>query len=183
MPHDGPNWDLGQDSGWTKDGRGGVSGIVAEAPRPYFGHYGKKKMKKKNVRVITLCGSRRFQKEFRHINRVLSLRGFVVLSICDDNPDFAENVTQGHKLILDTVHLRKIDMSDAILVIDCKEEYTDNPSTAERASVYIGEETIREIAYAQSGNKQIFRYSKQDLDELVSGPCAITIESLTQVYE
>lgn len=87
-------------------------------------------------RVITLCGSTKFKKEFLQVQKELTLQGNIVISVglfghSGDN----EVWTEGTKAMLDDMHKRKIDMADAIYVI--------NPGG------YIGESTRSEILYAQ----------------------------------
>lgn len=92
--------------------------------------------------VITLCGSTRFKKEFLQAQSALTLDGNIVLSVGlfghADGIDF----TPETKEMLDDIHKRKIDMSDAIYVIN-----KDN---------YIGNSTRSEIEYAQAHGKQIY---------------------------
>ena len=87
-------------------------------------------------RVITLCGSTKFKKEFLQVQKELTLLGNIVISVglfghSGDN----EVWTEGTKAMLDDMHKRKIDMADAIYVI--------NPGG------YIGESTRSEIEYAK----------------------------------
>lgn len=87
-------------------------------------------------RVITLCGSTKFKKEFLQVQKELTLQGNIVISVglfghSGDN----EVWTEGTKEMLDDMHKRKIDMADAIYVI--------NPGG------YIGESTRSEIEYAK----------------------------------
>ena len=96
--------------------------------------------------VITLCGSTRFRAQFEEMNRILTLEGHVVLSIgvwCHAG----DKVTEGEKIMLDKIHKRKIDMSDAIYVIN--------------VDGYIGDSTWSEIAYAMQHHKKVF-YLEED---------------------
>ena len=90
--------------------------------------------------VITLCGSTRFKEDFERINRELTLRGWVVLSVgCfGHSGDIFSDET---KIMLDDIHKQKIDMSDAIYVIN--------------RDGYIGESTKSEIEYALKHDKAI----------------------------
>lgn len=95
-----------------------------------------------DVKVITLCGSTRFKKQFLEAQKQLSLEGYIVLSVglfghSGDN----EAWMPGIKEMLDANHLRKIDMSDGIYVINVGD--------------YIGESTKREIEYAFVKGKYI----------------------------
>ena len=90
------------------------------------------------MKIITLCGSARFEQDFIDANRELTLRGFVVISMAT-LPSQAPNgagkdwYTEDQKMTLDLVHLEKINMADAILVV---------------GNGYIGKSTGREIAWA-----------------------------------
>jgi len=94
------------------------------------------------AKIITLCGSTRFKAEYEYINKELTLAGWIVLS-CGVFKD--KDIIDEEKKELDRLHLKKIDMSDAIFVIDQNE--------------YIGESTKKEIYYAQQKNKEVFMFS------------------------
>lgn len=90
------------------------------------------------MKVVTLCGSARFEQDFIDANRELTLRGFVVISMSvlpSQAPNGAGKAwyTPAQKVVLDLVHLEKITMADAILVV---------------GDGYVGESTGREIAWA-----------------------------------
>lgn len=96
--------------------------------------------------VITLCGSSKFMETFHEVNRVFSLQGNVVISLglfghrevfdggTDEKPSLA-------KVRLDELHLRKIDLSHSIYVIN--------------VGGYIGTSTRREIEYAVATGKRV----------------------------
>lgn len=97
-------------------------------------------------KVYTLCGSTRFPDAFALANMHLSMMGHIVISIGlaghADEPRGARFLTSDgdestpEKQGLDQLHFRKIDLSDAIFVV--------NPGG------YVGSSTKREIAYAES---------------------------------
>ena len=90
--------------------------------------------------VVTLCGSTRFKEDFERVNRELTLRGWVVLSVgCFGHS--GDIFSDEEKIMLDEIHKQKIDMADAIYVIN-----RDN---------YIGESTRSEIEYAKKHDKVI----------------------------
>lgn len=96
---------------------------------------------------ITLCGSTRFMDQFHAANVALTLAGHVVYSVATSTKgDFQP--TEDQKLMLDMVHLRKIDASDLIMVVGRQED----------GSTYIGESTRREIAYARAAGKEVYIY-------------------------
>ena len=91
-------------------------------------------------RIICLCGSTRFKKEFEEVNRILTLNGVIVLSVgvYGHSGDQFEEI---QKEMLDELHLQKILLADEIFVI--------NPGK------YIGESTTREINFARRHGKTI----------------------------
>ena len=93
-------------------------------------------------KVITLCGSTRFKTEFLDAQKRLTLEGNIVISVGLFGHSGDSDVwTEGTKEMLDNMHKRKIDMSDAIYVI--------NPGG------YIGESTRSEIDYAKAHGKEV----------------------------
>ncbi|MCO8277984.1 hypothetical protein M1L60_46170 [Actinoplanes sp. TRM 88003] len=85
--------------------------------------------------IVCLCGSIRFADELNAANRDLTLAGIIVLA-----PAIFSGA-DGQTAMLSTLHLRKIDLADRVLIV--------NPGG------YIGESTSREIAYARSTGKPI----------------------------
>ena len=100
-----------------------------------------------NYKVITLCGSTRFKDDFERINKMLTLAGNIVISVgCFGHS--GDTFTDEQKVMLDDIHKRKIDMADAIYVIN--------------KDGYIGSSTRSEIQYALRLGKQII-YMEDDL--------------------
>jgi hypothetical protein len=94
----------------------------------------------KNYKVITLCGSTKFKAEFMKVQKELTLKGYIVISVgCFGHS--GDVVTDEQKIMLDNMHKRKIDMADEIFVIN--------------VGGYIGESTKSEIEYAKSHNKKV----------------------------
>ena len=92
--------------------------------------------------VITLCGSTRFKEQFLEAQKRLTLAGNIVISVglfghSGDNEVWSD----GTKEMLDDMHKRKIDMADAIYVIN--------------VDGYIGESTRSEIEYAKKNGKEV----------------------------
>lgn len=93
-------------------------------------------------KIITLCGSTRFKEEFLRVQKELTLKGYIVISVgLFGHSGDAEVLDDGVKEMLDEMHLAKIDMADEIFVV--------NPGG------YIGKSTAREIAYARSHGKTV----------------------------
>ena len=99
--------------------------------------------------VITLCGSTRFKNEFLEAQKRLTLEGNIVISVGlfghSGDAEVWDNMDEGTlsktKEMLDDMHKRKIDMADAIYVIN--------------VDGYIGESTKSEIEYAMKHGKEV----------------------------
>ena len=98
--------------------------------------------------IVCLCGSTRFYDEFQQANYDETMNGKIVLSVgfyphAKAQHGHGEGV--GHdsfeKIALDELHLRKIDLSDEILILN--------------VGGYIGQSTARELAYARAHGKVI----------------------------
>ncbi len=91
--------------------------------------------------IITLCGSTRFKDEFMEAQKKLTLKGHIVISVgCFGHSDPDPRI-EAAKDMLDKMHFKKIDMADAIYVIN--------------VDGYIGKSTTREIDYAEKAGKEI----------------------------
>lgn len=103
----------------------------------------------KKYPVITLCGSTRFKEEFEQVQKELTLKGNIVISVglfghSGDNEvweGMSEDTLTETKRMLDDMHKRKIDMAGSIFVV--------NPGG------YIGNSTWSEISYAYMLGKKI----------------------------
>ena len=94
----------------------------------------------KKYPIITLCGSTKFKEDFERVNRELTLAGNIVISVGAFG-HAGDVFSDDQKVMLDDIHKRKIDMADAIYVIN--------------KGGYIGESTKSEIKYALEHNKQV----------------------------
>ena len=103
----------------------------------------------KRYKVITLCGSTKFKKQFIKTQKELTLKGFIVISVglfshSEDSETWEnmDNETLAKtKKMLDEMHKQKIDMADEIFVVN--------------VGGYIGESTKSEIKYATETGKNI----------------------------
>ncbi len=93
---------------------------------------------------MTLCGSARFEAEFKEWNKRLTLAGHVVYSLGVYPSDMGKKdwYDGNQKVVLDQVHLAKIDNSDAILVLN--------------VDGYVEESTTREIEHAHATEKTVY---------------------------
>ena len=102
-----------------------------------------------NYKVVTLCGSTRFKDQFMEAQKRLTLQGCIVISVGlfghSGDQEVWENMDEGTltktKEMLDDMHKRKIDMADAIFVIN--------------VGGYIGDSTRSEIEYALAHGKEV----------------------------
>ena len=100
-------------------------------------------------KVITLCGSTKFKNEFLQVNKKLTLKGNIVISVGlfghSGDSEVWENMDEGTitktKEMLDDMHKRKIDLADEIFVIN--------------VGGYIGKSTKSEIEYAIKTGKKV----------------------------
>lgn len=85
---------------------------------------------------------------------MLSLNDRIVLTVCLYNHADNENISEETKSIFDEMHRAKIDMSDAIYIVN--------------QDGYIGQSTSNEIAYAFINNKRIYfrEYSDESLGRI-----------------
>jgi hypothetical protein len=95
--------------------------------------------------VVCLCGSTRFVEHFNEWRKRLTYEGKIVLSIeivttqaAHEDP---QHVNASLKSMLDELHLRKIDLSTEVMILN--------------VDGYIGESTRREMNYALAQGKPI----------------------------
>ena len=93
-----------------------------------------------DIKVITICGSMRFSNEMMKISEELELKqGYAVIQCVYNVKD---QKYEGLDIeILDKIHRKKIDISDAIYVVN--------------VDGYIGSSTKNEIEYAKILGKEI----------------------------
>lgn len=101
------------------------------------------------MKVITLCGSTKFKEQFEQANRYLTLQGNIVISLAFFEQSEGIEITKEQAELFAKIHLRKIEMSDEIFVIDVEG--------------YIGSSTKNEIEYAIKNGKTIRYFSKSEL--------------------
>ena len=96
------------------------------------------------MKVITLCGSLRFKTEMMTVAEEMALEGYCILT-----PVYpvSENIerTEEQLIKLKKAHFKRIELSDAILVVNVNN--------------YIGDSTKMEIEYAKKLGKEIKYYT------------------------
>ena len=100
----------------------------------------RKEEKGMETKVITICGSMRYSKEMMKISEELELKKCYAVIQCVYNVDGLkyEGIDAS---ILDKIHRKKIDISDAIYVVNI--------------DGYIGNSTKKEIEYALNSGKEV----------------------------
>ena len=104
------------------------------------------------AKVITLCGSTRFEAEFAEVNQRLTMDGCVVISLgmfsLPDLPGYDWAVDSSNlRGRLGGVHFQKIRLADEVYIVD--------------PAGYVGESTRQEIAYAESLGKPVRYLSRE----------------------
>ena len=96
------------------------------------------------MKIITLCGSLKFQKEMMIIAEKMALKGNCILTPVYPIIENCERTDEQLKKLKKT-HFKRIELSDAILVIN--------------KNNYIGDSTKLEIEYAKKLGKEIMYYT------------------------
>lgn len=96
------------------------------------------------MKIVTLCGSLKFQKEIMEVAERMSLLGNCVLTPIYPVLNNAE-VGKKELLKLKEAHFKRIELSDTILVVN--------------VGCYIGNSTNLEIEYAKKLGKEIMYYT------------------------
>ncbi len=94
------------------------------------------------MKVVTICGSLRFQKEMMEEAKKMARKGLCVLTPV--YPVLKKEKTQEELEKLKEEHFRKIELSDAIFVVN--------------KNNYIGKSTTLEIEQAKKLKKEILYY-------------------------
>jgi hypothetical protein len=94
--------------------------------------------------IVTLCGSARFEDHFKTWNEALTMAGHTVFTLTrypsEKGAKLWYTVTQ--KLALDEAHKRKINASEAVLVLN--------------VFGYMGPSTLSEVEHAKSRGKKLY---------------------------
>jgi hypothetical protein len=92
------------------------------------------------MKVITMCGSLRFEDIIKYYTQKLELAGNCVLSVVYPTKE-KSSYTNEELYTLEICHYKKIELSDAIFVVN--------------KNGYIGESVKKEISYAKKHHKEI----------------------------
>ena len=96
------------------------------------------------MKVITLCGSLKFKKEMMIVAEKIALEGNCIISPVYPVLENCKRTDQQLKKLKES-HFKKIELSDAILVVNVNN--------------YIGDSTKLEIEYAKKLEKEIIYYT------------------------
>ncbi len=100
------------------------------------------------MRTVTICGSMKFEKEMQRIAFELEVRhGLNVLQCIYGLKK--EELTSADRAVLEEAQLKRIDLSDAIYVVDIGGS--------------IGDATKKEMEYARANGKEIIIHSQYAL--------------------
>jgi len=96
-------------------------------------------------KIVCLCGSTRFIENFNYWRKKLTIEGNIVLSIeivtTQTTQEDPQNTNRRMKMMLDELHLRKIDLADEVMILN--------------VGGYMGESTKKELEYAKEHGKTI----------------------------
>ena len=93
------------------------------------------------MKVITVCGSLKFENDINYWAERLTLEGNCILSIIYPiNTDLSVYTSEQRKIFAEA-HLKRIDLSDALFVVN--------------KNGYIGGSTQKEIEYAKARGKEV----------------------------
>ena len=93
------------------------------------------------MKIVTLCGSLKFQKEMMTVAEKLALEGYCIITPVYSVSEKIE-ITKEQLIKLKDAHFKRIELSDAILVVNINN--------------YIGESTNLEIDYTKKGKEIIY---------------------------
>jgi hypothetical protein len=112
-------------------------------------------MEHKPPTVVCICGSGKFWEEMQRQRRQLTQEGKIVLGpeVRADGTSDADADHNPNKPSLDELHLRKIDISDEVLVVD-------KDTLIPGSTPYVGSSTTKEIDYAKGHGVPLVRLSE-----------------------
>lgn len=100
------------------------------------------------MRTVTICGSMKFEKEMQRIAFELEVRHRLNVLQCIYGLK-KDELTSADRAVLEEAQLKRIDLSDAIYVVDIGGD--------------IGDATKKEMEYARANGKEIIIHSQYAL--------------------
>lgn len=101
------------------------------------------------MKTVTICGSMKFKKEMQSIAFMLETKHNMNVLQCVFNVDNLD-ITPTDRIFLENAHFRRIELSDAIYVVDIQG--------------HIGDQVSKEIEFAKSKGKEVIFHSKFGVD-------------------
>lgn len=100
------------------------------------------------MKTVSICGSMRFWKEMQSIAFLLETKHNMNVLQCVYNVDDLD-ITPTEQTSLENAHYRKIELSDAIYVVDIQG--------------YIGNQVSKEITFAKNKGKEVIFHSENGI--------------------
>ena len=97
------------------------------------------------MKTVTICGSMKYEKEMLRIAFLLETKHDLNVLQCVYNIDNLD-ISEKERSFLENAHFRKIELSDAVYVVDIEG--------------YIGNQVSKEIEFAKSRGKEIILHSE-----------------------
>ena len=97
------------------------------------------------MKIVTICGSMKFENEMKKVAFILETKHDMSVLQCVYNEDNLE-LGEDEIIALNLAHLKKIELADAIYVVDLQG--------------YIGEQVKKEIAFAQNLGKEVIFHTE-----------------------
>ena len=98
-----------------------------------------------NLKIVTICGSMKFENEMKKVAFILETKHDMCVLQCVYNEDNLE-LGEDEIITLNLAHLKKIELADAIYVVDLQG--------------YIGEQVKKEITFAQNLGKEVIFHTE-----------------------
>lgn len=97
------------------------------------------------MKIVTICGSMKFENEMKKVAFILETKHDMSVLQCVYNEDKSE-LGEDEIIALNSAHLKKIELADAIYVVDLHG--------------YIGEQVKTEIAFARKLGKEVIFHTE-----------------------
>ncbi len=104
---------------------------------------------KEQMKTVTICGSMKYEKEMQRIAFLLETKEHLNVLQCVYNIDKLE-ISAAEREFLEDAHFRKIELSDAVYVVDLQG--------------YIGNQVAKEIEFAKHKGKEIILHSQHGIE-------------------
>jgi predicted house-cleaning noncanonical NTP pyrophosphatase (MazG superfamily) len=120
------------------------------------------------MKIITVCGSMKFIEEMKFYTEKLELEGNCVLSVIYGTKN-NESYTPEEVNFFQIGHLKRIDLSDAIFVVN--------------KNGYIGEAVKNEIEYAKRKNKEVIYLENNNMENKIISYRKLVRDNIINIIE